>query len=239
MTLKYCAASILFLSLAVAKVEARGMENTQNIAIDSDLQIPGDVLKSGTYTLKLEERIADRVIVRISSVNTAQHYLLLAVPSRRLGKESGKGIVLFTSADGRKQILQGWVCPSCAEGLEFVYSKLEAVKITDETGQRVFAVDASYDKLGEHLTVSDMKRATIWSLSAERVKAKHGLGVKAVKYAEGIKPKLAAPRVIVAQARVRRLPKTATNTGLLMMLGTALCIAALGLHAKQRIEVRA
>jgi hypothetical protein len=56
------------------------------------------------------------------------------VNSRKLASDNSKGIILFNAADEKLQILRGWVCPSCAQGLEFVYPKLDALKITAETG---------------------------------------------------------------------------------------------------------
>jgi hypothetical protein len=48
---------------------------------------------------------------------------VLAVNSRKLASDNSKGIILFNAADERLQILRGWVCPSCAQRLEFVYPK--------------------------------------------------------------------------------------------------------------------
>jgi hypothetical protein len=227
----------MFLSLFVPFATGRAVDNTQNIAIDSALQIPGYVLNSGAYKLALENRMADRAIVRISSVNTDKHYLLLAVPSRKLGGDSSKGIVLFTPADDRKQILRGWVCPNCSKGLEFVYSKVEAAKITDETAQSVFAVDPAYDKLPCNLSADDMKVATLWSLSPQRITgANQGVGVKEVRYGKANKSTPPQSKKIV-DAPVKRLPKTATNTWSLALWGAVLLAAALCLRTS-RLSLR-
>ena len=67
--------------------------------------------------------------------------------------------------------------------LEFVYPKLEAVKLTDDSTQPVLAVDPTYDKLPSNLSADDMKVVTLWLLSPERITADNvGKGVKAVKY---------------------------------------------------------
>jgi LPXTG-motif cell wall-anchored protein len=221
----------MFLSLFGPFATGRAVDNTQNIAIDSALQIPGDILNSGTYKLALESRMADRAIVRISSANTGKQYLLLAVPSRKLSGDASKGIVLFTPADDHKQILRGWVCPNCSKGLEFVYSKAEAAKITDETAQPVFAVDSAYDKLPPALSADDMKVATVWSLSPERITgASVGVGVKAVKYSKAIKSRRPASK---ADAPAKQLPKTATNTWSLALWGMVLLAAAMALRANR------
>jgi hypothetical protein len=130
----------LFLTVLLtpgARVFAAG--DSQKIAIKRDLQIPGEVLKPGSYTLSVEDRMSDRAVVRISKdADTKQHFLLLAVPSTELSAQAGKGIILFKVADSTKQILRGWACADCPSPLELVYPKLEAAKITGDTGEAVW-----------------------------------------------------------------------------------------------------
>ena len=106
----FIAAVLLLASFGGLQARAGTTDNNQNIAIDSDLKIPGYVLKPGIYTLAVEDQFKGRWVVAISGAD--KHYSLLAVPTGKLGSEVSKGIVLFTSADSRKQILRGWVFPS-------------------------------------------------------------------------------------------------------------------------------
>ena len=88
-----------------------------------------------------------------------------------------------------------------------MYPKEDAVKITDNTGQRVLAVDTAYDKLPRELTAADMKLATLWLLAPKRMTGAHrGVGVKAVRYAYGEKRRKAVP-VELAAAGPKMLPK--------------------------------
>ena len=199
---------ILSASLFLAAL-AFGASDSQKIAIKRDLQIPGEVLKPGSYTLSVEDRMSDRAIVRISNdADAKQHFLLLAVPSTQLSAAASKGIILFKAADPAKQILRGWACADCSSPLELVYPKLEAAKLTGDTGESVLAVDPASDKLPANLTPDDMKVVTLWLLSPERVEAgHHGAGLKAAKYQ-------------VASAGRRHLPQTASNFYWLALLGT-------------------
>ena len=140
-------ARIIFSVLVAACGIARAAGETQNVTISQKVQIPGAVLKPGTYTLSVEDRLQDRAIVRISTEDPNKHYLILTVPSEKLSDAGSNGLIFFTSKDAKKQALRGWKCPSCAAGLEFVYPKLEAAKLTDETTLPVLAVDPTYDKL--------------------------------------------------------------------------------------------
>jgi len=180
--------------------------NTQTITLDRDLQIPGETLKPGTYTLAVEDRMQDRAVIRISSAGDGPHYLLLGVPNSKLNDRGKNGIILFGAADPSKRILQGWLCPKCSSALELVYPKVEAVEITKDTGESALAVDPASDKLPAHLSPDDMKVVTLWLLSPERIAPGHrGEGLKAAKYSP------VASNGDLADAS-RRLPHTASNT---------------------------
>jgi hypothetical protein len=202
----------------------------QNIVITEAMQIPRATLQPGSYSLSIEDRLKDRAVVRVSSLNNKQHFLMLAVNSRKLASDNSKGIILFNAADEKLQILRGWVCPSCAQGLEFVYPKLDALKITAETGQAVLAVDPSFDKLPDSLSSDDMKVATLWLLAPERITPdRRGSGLKVAKYEAS--PVIRVDTKTVASVHAKHLPathlpKTAGNTFSLAAWGAALLLAA-------------
>jgi len=132
---------------------------------------------------------------------------MLAVNSRKLASDNSKGIILFTAADEKLQTLRGWVCPSCAQGLEFVYPKLDALKITAETGQAVLAVDPSFDKLPDSLSSDDMKVVTLWLLAPERnTPDRRGSGLKVAKYEAS--PVIRVDTKTVASVRAKHLPRS-------------------------------
>jgi hypothetical protein len=99
------------------------VNETQNILINEELQIPGAVLPAGKYALSVAEHFYDRAIVKISRVGGSERYLVLAAPNA--GKQdSAGGLVFFRQSGDTKGALKAW------GGLEFVYPKAQAVKIT-------------------------------------------------------------------------------------------------------------
>jgi hypothetical protein len=206
---KILSASLFLAALVMPGARVFAADDAQKIAIKRDLQIPGEVLKPGSYTLSVEDRMSDRAVVRISNdADAKQHFLLLAVPSTQLSTVAGESIILFKAGDPTKQILRGWACADCSRPLELVYPKLEAAKITGETGESVLAVDPASDKLPANLSPDDMKVVTLWLLSPERVEAgHHGAGLKAAKYQ-------------AASTGRRHLPQTASSFYWLALLGT-------------------
>lgn len=215
----------IVMSMAVG-LTASAMETPQNIAIDSKLQIPGGLIDPGTYTLSIEKRLTDRLLIRIASGNTSKSHILLAIPSSKLTSpaDSGKGIVLFNSSDhDRVQTLRGWLCPTCRQGLEFVYPKAEAKKITLDTAQ---------SSLGSEL--GELESTPIWGLSAKHVSRSHrGTDIEAVLLVRGIRP----PSSSRLKAAVKQLPRTATNSASLAVWGLLLLASALFLHTFRQHEV--
>ena len=227
-----CAVSILT-TLTVATSAADAAKSTQTLQVGKQLQVPGKILKPGTYTISLEDRLNDRAIVRISGANDTND-LFLTVPSDQVTGRSLHGLVLFkTSTDD--EILRGWKCPNCSSPVEFAYPKLEAVKITDETTQPVLAVDPEYDKLPSNLTAEDMKVVTLWLLSPERITASNkGEGVKAAKYKVANQP---ASKTEVAGVTRKHLPKTASDTFSFLLYGLIALAAAISLRlVRMRFE---
>ena len=213
MTFRLIALPIL-LSAAIILPTAAA-ETSQYIAIDSKLQVPGGMLEPGTYALAIEQHLEDRMLVRIASRNKNTGRILLAVPSQELsaGTDAGKGIILFNSSDNKQaQILRGWLCPSCTQGLEFVYPAAEARKITLDTAQSALASGTG-----------DLKLTSIWKLEARHVSKSHRVsGIKSVLFIHSIKP---APTPVMV-AGLKQLPKTATNTSSLALWGLVLLVSA-------------
>jgi hypothetical protein len=223
----FCAALVFGASL----LHGAGRD-TQNIVITEAMQIPQATLQPGSYSLSIEDRVKDRAVVRVSSLNSKQHFLVLAVNSRKLVSDNSKGIILFNAADEKLQILRGWICPGCTQGLEFVYPKLDGSKITAETGQPVLAVDPAFDKLPDALSADDMKVVTLWQLSPERITAdRRGTGLKVARYEDS-----AAKRPntkTAASVRHKHLPKTASNTFSLAGWGAAFVLAGCALRLRR------
>jgi LPXTG-motif cell wall-anchored protein len=199
--------ALLAFTFAAGSAYAQTANVSQNVTLDEKLQIPGASLKPGEYTFSVEDRLQDRAIVRITSQDQSKHFLVLTVPNGQMGQPGSDALVLFTNASGRNRALRGWACPACSPGLEFVYPKAEAAKLTDETGEAVLAVDPTYDKLPGNLSADDMKVVTLWLLSPERVTAGNkGKGVKAEKYAGISRPSTGTQRASANSSEIAQSP---------------------------------
>ncbi len=194
-------------------VYAQTASESQSVTLQDKVKIPGASLKPGTYTFSVEDRLQDRAIVRITSQDQSKHFLVLTVPSAKLAQQGSDGLVRFTTPNGKDGVLRGWACPGCTPGLEFVYPKAEAAKLTDETAEPILAVDPTYDKLPANLSPDDMKVVTLWLLSPERITASNkGKGVKAEKYASVAQPAAATQVASVSTSELAQSPVPAAKS---------------------------
>lgn len=209
LSLSFCLASSMFAGYAADT-------DSQDVSFDKPVQIPEAVLQPGKYSIRLEDRMADRAIVRITEPSGTEHYLL-TVPSKSL-KAAGKGLIFFPDSNGA-EALNGWECSGCKRPLEFVYPKDEAVKLTASTGKPILAYDPSYDKLPANLSPADRKVVTLWLLAPKTVTPQGtGEGLTAAKYS--------APRAMAsAEPLPKTMPKTASLAFLELLAGIVSFIA--------------
>jgi len=207
----------LFFCLLLA-FTAFAADDSQVVSFEKPVQIPEGVLQPGKYSIRLEDRMADRAIVRITGPGGIEHYLL-TVPSKTL-KAAGNGLIFFPDSAGTAA-LNGWQCNGCPRPLEFVYPKDEAVKLTAQTGKPVLAYDPSYDKLPANLSPADRKVVTLWLLAPKTVTPEgKGEGLTAAKYG--------APKAMAsAEPLPKTMPKTASLAFLELLAGILSFIAGI------------
>ncbi len=240
------------LSLALTGSALLG-QDTQTIALDRNLQIPGTILKPGKYIFVVEDRLEDRAIIRITNTKKNSHEMILAVPNGKLNQSERGKLILFPTTNSDKQILQGWMCPSCQTALEMVYPKDDAVAITSETAKAVMAVDPVYDKLPKDLAPDDMKVVTLWLLSPKEVTPdQKGKGVAAAKYADlrnkqntqtasaalidpsAVNSPVSSTAANHFSSTARRMPHTASDTYTFGLVGSLLLWASACSYLQRR-----
>ena len=193
------------------------------------------VLTPGKYAVSVADQLYDRSIVQISRVGRNERYLVLAVPIAVAKSDLPGTLWFFRQHFDSKPALRRW------GGLEFVYPKAEAVKITADSGQTVLASDPAFDKLPGHLSQDDMKIVTLWAVAPLQVTAENrGVGVTATKYASvsdssaTVSTPPAASAAPAASGRdhpaIKKLPKTASNNYAYLLCGLILLSVAGGLR---------
>jgi hypothetical protein len=107
------------------------------------VEIPGQLLETGTYVFKLAESDSDRDIVQIFNKDETHFYgTFLTIPDKRL-HVAGKTIITFDEAlAGSPEAIRAWFYPGDTFGHEFVYPKTQALALAKANNTPVASMPA-------------------------------------------------------------------------------------------------
>jgi outer membrane biosynthesis protein TonB len=188
---------VMFMFAAGTRADTKFSKRTV-VTFNQPVEIPGQVLPSGTYTIELYETFGNRHVVRIYNADRSQLIAtVLAIPNQRLTPTSDN-VMKFTERPGNApDALKAWFYPGENSGQEFVYPKARAVELAQMTQESIPAVET------EPATVEEFKNEPIVAETPER---------KEIPIAEAIPA--SAPESVESA-----LPKTASEVPLIALLG--------------------
>jgi len=202
MFLAIFAVALFMVTLAAGARADTGFNKRTVVTFTQPVEIPGQVLPSGTYTIELYESFGNRHVVRIYNADRSKLIAtVLAIPNGRL-TATGDNVMKFAERPGNApDALKAWFYPGDNFGQEFVYPKARAVELAQVTHENVPAVET------QPVTREELKSETIVAETPER---------KEVPIAEAIPmPAREAETLSPAPA----LPKTASQVPLIALLG--------------------
>lgn len=170
------------------------------VTFTQPVEIPGQVLPSGTYTIELYESFGNRRVVRFYNADRSQLVAtVLAIPNQRL-TTTGDTVMKFAERPGNSpDALKAWFYPGESTGQEFVYPKVRAIELAQVTHETIPSVET------EPATIEEFERDPIVGETPE---------LKAVPIASVIP----APDAEKLSA-TPNLPKTASQIPLIVLLG--------------------
>ncbi len=183
-------------------------------AVSASTKVPGLTLQPGTYSIRVVDHLADRLIVRVDDPNGSVHSTFIGIQNRSIPKPSAPGVVSWSSPDDGTTALRGFEFPGNGPVVEFVYPKAEAVAIAKVNSSKVPAIDpASEGKVSDpSLSKDDMEVVTLWMLSSTQVGPSDAPSIKAERYQQVASAK--PPKPVVSA-----LPHTASEMPLIALLG--------------------
>ncbi len=135
-------------SLLAPAVKADEWNQKTVVTFSGPVEIPGvhlpgwGILPAGTYVFKLLDSQSDRHIVQIFDKDESKVYAtILAIPNYRLQPTSKTVITFAERPAGQPEALRAWFYPGNNFGQEFVYPKVKATQIAQETNMVVLAAD--------------------------------------------------------------------------------------------------
>jgi hypothetical protein len=178
------------------------------MTFNQPVEIPGQVLPAGTYTVKLLDLASQRHLVEFLDADGVRVIAtVLAIDNWRL-RPTGDTVVKFAERSGdNPEALKAWFYPGDNFGQEFVYPKQRAIELALASKEPVPAIETETLPL-------DLKTASVVAVTPEQ---------KEVPVTEAIAttPPAAAADTAPAPLVAQTLPKTASLTPLIALLGLA------------------
>ena len=114
------------------------VHQTTTITFSQSIQIPGQVLPTGTYVFKLANGDFDRNIVQVFNADeTALYAALQTITAERQKPTGHTAIVLAEQGGGQPDALLKWFYPGHETGNEFLYPKEKEKELAHDRQQTV------------------------------------------------------------------------------------------------------
>jgi LPXTG-motif cell wall-anchored protein len=157
------AVSLVIVTFAVVAQADTAFNKRTVVTFSQPVEIPGQVLPSGTYTIELYESFGNRHVVRIYNADRSKLIAtVLAIPNLRL-TPTGDNMMKFSERPGNSpDALKAWFYPGDNFGQEFVYPKARAVQLAQITHEFIPAVET------EPATVEEFKSEPIVAETPEK-----------------------------------------------------------------------
>jgi len=206
----------LLAGLMAIQAQAQAFNKRTTVTFNEPVEVPGQVLPAGTYIFTIVNSYGMRKIVQIWNADKTQLITtILAIPNYRLEPTEETVMKFRERPANQPQALKAWFYPGHGYGIEFVYPKQEAIQIAEVTNEVVPA------EVGE-LTLSTLKTIPLIAMTP---------GQKEEPIAEAFQTAPAAASKTAEPVEIARaLPKTASITPLIGLLGIMFILMGFGLR---------
>src|SRR5208282_2214562 len=202
----------LFGAIFASGAQADDWSKKTVMTFSQPVEIPGQILPAGTYTIKLVDLASERHIVQFLDADGIKVVAtVLAINNWRL-HPTGETVVKFAERSGdNPEALKAWFYPGDNFGQEFVYPKQRAIELAVAIKEPVPALPADS---------TDLNTVAIVAVTPEQTEVPV---TEAVQTTAPVADDPAPAPAVVAQ----ELPKTASALPLIALLGLASLGAAL------------
>jgi hypothetical protein len=129
---------IAFTLICELVAHAGESDQTTTITFSQSIQIPGQVLPTGTYVFKLANGDSDRNTVQVFNADeTALYVTLETITAERQKPTRHTAIVLAEQGGGQPDALLQWFYPGHETGNEFLYPKEKEKELAHDRQQTV------------------------------------------------------------------------------------------------------
>jgi hypothetical protein len=163
-------ACLLLVGSTSLRAAAPASDAASSFSVSEKTAVPGLTLQPGSYSIRMVDQMADRVIVRVDSASGGAHSTFIGLRDPALPKSGSTGQISWGKAPDGQKALRGFTFPG-GTTVDFVYPKAEAVSLAKLNSSKVPAIDpASEGKVeAKNLSKDDMEVVTLWMLSSTQV----------------------------------------------------------------------
>jgi Protein of unknown function (DUF2911) len=139
---RYIAVGMIIAFTLLFELAAHADESDQatTITFNQPIQIPGQVLPAGTYSLKLLNNNSDQNVVQIFNSDQTHLYATLQTIAAERQEPTGDTVItLAEQGGGKPDALLKWFYPGLDTGHEFVYSGQQEKQLAQDTQQTIVA----------------------------------------------------------------------------------------------------
>jgi hypothetical protein len=194
-----------------SRVQANDWNKKTTITFSEPVEIPGQILPAGTYTLKLVDIASERHVVQfLDESGTHVIATVLAINNWRL-KPTGSTVMKFAERTGdNPEAVKAWFYPGDNFGQEFVYPKQRAIELAVAEKEPIPALTVE-------TTPENLKTVPLVAVTPER---------QEVPVSQAIEVNPETPLVAentspAPAAQAKTLPKTAGLVPLIALVGLA------------------
>jgi hypothetical protein len=203
-------AGLLFAPAASAQVPLPE-ESTWHLTEPTD--VGGTILQPGTYLITAVARPSDRNMVRVTSPDRKELFATVLTVPRYLApgdERSNTMFVYYPAVEGQPRVLRTWFPsdPMSDGGHDIVYSDKRARELARLASTRVVTYP-------DTVTTADFETADLYVMTPE---ARTETWVVPAPQTSAAPPPAPAPAPVVVETR-RELPRTASNTPMVALLG--------------------
>jgi hypothetical protein len=213
----------VFSLICVSGAHADEWNKKTVMTFSQPVEIPGQILPAGTYTIKLVDIASERHVVQFLGADGIHVVAtVLAINNWRL-HPTGETVVKFAERSGdNPEALKAWFYPGDNFGQEFVYPRQRAIQLAIETKEPIPAI-------AEETPATDLKTTPIMAVTPEQTE------VPVTEVVAVTQPATQDPAP-VAVAQETSLPKTASPLPLIALFGLVSlgCALVVKRYATQR-----
>jgi len=229
-----CAFALLL--LLAPGVRATEWDQKVVATFNGPVEIPGHVLPAGTYVFKLFDSLGSREVVQVSNSDESRVLALtIAIPHYRPYPTEKAAFVFEERGGDSPQAIQAWYYPGYTSGHEFIYGarvapNAEEAQSTATPAAPSDAAASTSSAAEESSPVMSSKLTTTEPTPADLTQSNQSQYQNQANQTQTPDASTTAPAAATDQTD-KELPKTASSTPLIALIGALLLAGSLGLKA--------